>query len=279
MIREAKFAGRFYPEQASNLRNLIAECFASNIGPQILPSDVKTGLKPVYALICPHAGYVYSGPVAAWAYLEASKNPIMPDTVLLLGPNHTGLGSKKAVYPNGQWRTPLGTIGINEQMSRKIADKGFDLDTQAHEFEHSIEVQLPFLQTICKSDFQIVCISLMNQSIEVVKKLSQSLAEVIKDEKVLIVSTTDLSHYLPDDIARQNDKQLLDSFVGNNIELVYSQSEELHTSACGITPVAMAIQTCSNLGSQKVNLLKYETSAATSGDTSSVVGYAALSIH
>lgn len=278
MIRQSKFAGTFYPASKKDLVHLIETCFLSRNGPGQLPSSKAVNKKIPTAIVCPHAGYQYSGSVAAWAYLEASKRR-KESTVILIGPNHSGAGADIAVYPPGTWVTPLGQILVNESIVNNLASIGLTIDETGHNHEHSIEVQIPFLQYIYGSNFQIVCISMLDQSMTASKKLSASLAKVLAGEDFLIVATSDLSHYVAEQIAIKQDSELLRSFKSNNLDIIFERAGLLHASACGIGPVATAINTSVLRGAEKVEILKYETSAATTGDKASVVGYSALAIY
>jgi len=277
--RLAQAAGRFYAADKMELEEQINSCFLSEIGPGALPSQVtKTSTSKLLGLIVPHAGYVYSGPVAAWAYLEAAKMAEAPQNVILLGPNHTGYGRQIGVYPQGSWSTPLGELKVNEELSGEIAGLGFGLDEQSHLYEHSIEVQLPFLQFIFGSAFRIVCISLLDQSLETAGKLAEGLVKILKKESFLVVATTDLTHYENQEIAQVKDQKLVKAFQKGNPSEVYETAEKTGASACGLSPATVAIKTGTLLGAKQINLLKYETSAAITYDKSSVVGYASLTI-
>ncbi len=275
-MRPARFDGQFYASQASDLRGQIKKSFLSDVGPQELPTATKPTKEKLCAIIVPHAGYQYSGPVAAWAYLQASK--YAPKTILIIGPNHSGFGPEVSIYPEGSWTTPLGKNSINDQLTHKIADQGFTLDTSAHKYEHSIEVQLPFLQFIFEHEFNIIAVSMLDQSLATTLKLSNAIANAIKNNDVLIVATTDLSHYENDESTRKKDSELIDELLRGNIENIYKTVSRTSISACGVGPAAVAINTCALLGAQKIRLLKYETSASASGDKDSVVGYSSLAI-
>ncbi len=274
--RPARFDGQFYASEAGDLKRQIKKSFLSDVGPQELPPANKSMNEELCAVIVPHAGYQYSGPIAAWAYLQASK--YIPKTVLLIGPNHSGFGPEVAIYPEGSWTTPLGKNSINDELAHKIADQGFTLDTSAHKYEHSIEVQLPFLQYIFEHEFNIIAVSMLDQSLATTLKLSKAIANAIKDNDVLIVATTDLSHYENDKSTRKKDSELINKLLKGNIESIYKAVARASISACGVGPAAVAINTCALLGAQDIRLLKYETSAAASGDKDSVVGYSSLGI-
>lgn len=278
MIRQAKFAGTFYPANRNDLLELLESCFLDKSGPGQLPSSKGSSNKIPSAIVCPHAGYQYSGSVAAWAYLEASNRRKTP-TVILIGPNHSGAGADIAVYPPGSWETPLGQIKVNEIIVNNLASLGLTIDDTGHNHEHSIEVQIPFLQYIYDSNFQIVCISMLDQSIKASKKLSASLAKVLAGEDFLIVATSDLSHYVSDHIARRQDRVLVKSFETDSLDLIFETAGQFNASACGIGPIATTINISALRGADYVKMLKYETSAATTQDKTSVVGYCALAIY
>jgi len=271
--RLAQAAGRFYPADNTELKEQIKNCFLNKMGPGKLPSQaIKASKTQLLGLIVPHAGYIYSGPVAAWAYLEASKMARPPQNVILIGPNHTGYGQQIGVYPQGSWSTPFGELKVNEELSENIAGLGFSLDKQSHLYEHSIEVQLPFLQFIFGSTFRIVCISMLDQSLDAALKLAENLAEILKNESFLIVATTDLTHYETEESARLKDKKLLKVFKEGNTSEVYKTAAEINASACGLGPATAVLRAAALLGGKQIDLLKYETSAAITNDTESVVG-------
>lgn len=276
-VRSSQFDGQFYASSPAKLRKQIEDAFLSKIGPQKIPS-AKPGAPDLCAIITPHAGYQYSGAVAAWAYLEAANKPA-PKTIVLIGPNHRGIGKSASLYPAGSWQTPLGNMKINERLSKAIADHGYDLNTSGHSQEHSLEVQLPFIQYIYDNKPEIVAISLLNQSYETIENLSAALTTALDNEDFLIVATSDLSHYENDVIARDKDEKLIKAMQTGDIKNLYDLVLNESMSACGVGAVALAIKTCSALGARNTKLLKYETSAALTGNTYQVVGYASLAIY
>ena len=277
-IREAQTAGRFYAANNYELKEQIKNCFLSGIGPGKLPPLERERNSNLLGLIVPHAGYIYSGPVAAWAYLEAAKITEAPQNIILIGPNHTGYGQGISIYPEGAWSTPFGNVDVNKELSAKFAEFGFSLDEQGHLYEHSIEVQLPFLQFIFKAEFKIVCISMLDQSLDAAFRLANCLAEILKKESFLLVATTDLTHYETEEAAKSKDRKLISSLQKGDPAGIYKTAEEIGASACGLGPAACAIKTGELLEANQINLLKYETSATTTKESQSVVGYAALSI-
>lgn len=278
--RLPQVAGSFYSANAHKLQEQIESCFLSDLGPKKLPSQVaKEEKNRLLGIIVPHAGYVYSGPIASWAYLEAAKEIRALKTAILLGPNHTGSGAPVAIYPEGSWSTPFGSLTVNRNLSHRLAEEGFSIDELAHSFEHSLEVQLPFLQFLYGNSFQIVAVTMLDQSLKTAIKLGENLARVLEQEKeFLIIATTDLTHYESEEEAHNKDEKLLETLQKGDVANVYKTASNLQVSACGIGPAAAAIKACSLLKANKINLLKYETSAAITHDKQAVVGYASLSL-
>jgi AmmeMemoRadiSam system protein B len=157
-LRKPSVAGQFYDGSEENLKQTIEECFLDDRGPKSLPK-INQGDKKIKGLVAPHAGYIYSGAIAAHSYNILAKNGFA-DTFIILGPNHTGMGSGVAVMTEGSWLTPLGPVPINEKISNLLWKGIIDKDENAHMYEHSIEVQLPFLQFSAankKIDFVPIC--------------------------------------------------------------------------------------------------------------------------
>lgn len=279
MIRQAQVAGSFYPAKKHNLEEQIKASFLSSSGPGSLPSEIDKSDELLCGLIVPHAGYIYSGAVAAWAYLKAAQLKQFPKTVILIGPNHTGRGKPVSVYPQGMWSTPLGNLEIDKNLTQKIANADFELDETGHLLEHSIEVQLPFLQYSIEEEFQIVCISMLDQSLKTAVKLAEKISNIVDKHKSLLIASSDLTHYEPEQSTNQKDEIIINAMKSGQVEDIYNQASEISCSACGLGPATAVIKACKLLKANKVSLLKYETSAAATSDSTSVVGYAALAIN
>ncbi|MEM0057027.1 MAG: AmmeMemoRadiSam system protein B [Candidatus Geothermarchaeota archaeon] len=283
--RKPYVAGIFYPSDRAALVNEIESLFRSKLGPGEIPSISVEGPRNILGLISPHAGYTYSGAIAAHGYYHLALDGL-PETIILIGPNHTGLGSAISVYPSGKWYTPLGEVYVNEELVDMIVEASplLDADTLAHKYEHSIEVQIPFLQYIygkVNKTFKIIPIVMMYQSWAGVEALGEALVKVLKGlnkAEYLLVASTDYSHYVPAYVAKKKDSltfPLIEELNASRlIETVYSED----ISMCGYGPVATLLYVASKLGACKGILLKYANSGDVTGDYTSVVGYASFKI-
>lgn len=277
IIRAPAVAGTFYNLNPEMLRKQIEASFQHKLGPKIMEK------KLIISTIVPHAGYEYSGAIAAWAYSKIEKA-----NYLLLGPNHSGIGAKFAVMKEGLWKTPLGGIAIDSKMAEEIIEKCklIEHDIIPHEHEHSIEVQLPFLQYRFGSDFKFVPISILNEFadeefLNECKLVGKCLAEIIKKrkEKWIVIASSDFSHYLPAEIAEDIDNYVIAAILKLNEKEFFSRINERNASLCGFGPIAIAIVIAKELGAKKSELLKYANSGDVTGDYSSVVGYASAIIY
>lgn len=281
-LREPAVAGYFYPADAYQLTKQIEKCFTSEIGPGSLPVYAPKGNRNLIGLVSPHAGYIYSGPVAAHGYKYMAGDGL-PESLVIIGPNHTGIGSGVSIFPRGTWRTPLGTVEIDDELSNAIlnASEIIDADISAHRYEHSIEVQLPFLQYIYRATsrhFKFVPIVLMMQDIKTALDIGRAVYKGISDvgRDAVIIASTDFTHYEPHNVAQEKDKYAIKQILNLNpaklIEEVYTRN----ISMCGFGPVAAMLEAARLLGAKKSYLLKYATSGDVTGDKSSVVAYASI---
>jgi len=254
MIRKPAVAGTFYPFEKTKLQSLINKLLLVET-PQI---KVKAG-------VVPHAGYAYSGLAAAYFYKTIKGQNY--ENIIILGPNHTGYGEPISIYPEGKFVTPTGDVKINDELASKIYG---EKDETAHIQEHSVELQIPFLQTVLK-DFQIVPIVIGDQSKSEMTKLTNSLKKNLTENDLLLASS-DLSHYVSQEIAKKNDMKLINSILKFDLDTFYKNVRE-DQSACGFGPIAVAMEYANG---SKTKLLKYDTSATASGDTSKVVGYSSI---
>ncbi len=281
MIRNAQYAGSFYPGNSDGLNEAIENSFTSSLGPQQLPhkEPVETGLFPF--LLVPHAGYIYSGPVAAWSYLELSKYP-PPSTVIILGPNHTGFGADIGV-PNKveSWRTPLGEVEVNHELIEELVNYSSLIrkSDDSHAREYSIEVQLPFLQYLFDEPFNFVPIVLLNQSYDASMVLGEIIAKVSHGKNVLVIASSDFTHFESHSIATKKDNLILEAIEQMNTKEMYDIKSRLTVSMCGIGPIAGTIEAAKRMGRKQAKLLQYATSGDTSGDRSSVVGYGSAAFY
>ncbi|HUU78188.1 MAG TPA: AmmeMemoRadiSam system protein B [candidate division Zixibacteria bacterium] len=276
MKREPAVAGRFYPGTQSQLKEMIERCFLDEkIGPGELP-DLNfrpTRKGDIFCLISPHAGYVYSGPVAAHGYLEQYKDG-KPEFFVIIGPNHTNMGPAISVYPKGTWLTPLGEAVIPESIVEKITKQPhFRADTAAHMMEHSIEVQVPFLQYLYGSDVNIIPICLKDQSPETCERIGNVLPKVLAEYDYCLIASTDMSHYESASKAMEKDQLVIQKLKRLDSDGLLDTVMDNQISMCGPGPVSSAIRISKKLGMKNVELLKYATSGDVSGDKNAVVSY------
>jgi len=288
-IRKAAVAGQFYAGSNQSLRQQIEACFLDARGPQTLPK-ISSGQKNIRGIVVPHAGYIYSGAIAAHAYYHLAQNGFA-ETFIILGPNHTGVGSGVSVMTEGTWETPLGEVPINETVAKQLGTGMIDTDNSAHTYEHSIEVQLPFLQFIApKFDFVPICLAM--QDYETSQEVGNILAAAVKasPKNIVIIASSDFSHagfnYMSmpppgmrvDEYAEKQDKLAIDQIIQLNAEGLINTVYKHSISMCGYGPVASMLVAAKQLGAQHAELLKYGTSYVVHPG-SSCVGYGAIMIY
>jgi AmmeMemoRadiSam system protein B len=268
MIRSPAVAGQFYPGSEASLVKTL-----SSLIPEILPGKTKQAL----AVISPHAGYIYSGGVAG----ETIGHVKVPESVIILGPNHTGHGTPVALMDHGAWDMPMGQVPIDKELAAHIAQSSLQItvDDVAHRFEHSLEVQVPFLQYLQKN-LSIAPIVVSHVSYETCVAVGQGIAEAIGNfgKDVLIVASTDMTHYESRQSASAKDSLALDRIKALDPQGLYNTVVGNRISMCGIMPTTVALIAAQGLGAKNAELIRYTDSGETSGDTSQVVGYAGLVI-
>lgn len=266
MIREPIANGQFYPSQSQQINDFVKELS--------LKKEQKISAK---GIILPHAGYIYSGKVAA-----TTINAVLPrKTIIILGPNHTGEGETFSLWPQGKWLLPAGPIGIDSQLAGSILGKGDFIvcDESAHINEHSIEVELPLLKYFF-GDFEFVPICCKISDKNSYEKVATQIFEAIKNIKndVLLIASTDLTHYEPESSARKKDRAVIEAIINLDEAELLNKVDTLSISMCGVAPVAILILVLKKIGAKKSVITLYETSAEVSKDSSSVVGYAGVVI-
>lgn len=278
-LRRAQVAGSFYPGTKTALTDEIEGCFTHSLGPGRLPTLAQIGERRLVGLVCPHAGFMYSGPVAARSYFELAADG-KPDAIVIIGPNHTGAGSGVSMMPGGVWETPLGQVGIDQETANAISKMSdiVDLDDRAHLYEHSIEVQLPFLQYVLgKFDFVPIC--MMMQDLETSTEVGKAVGQALQGKNALVIASSDMTHYEPADMAKRKDRLAIDAILGLDDIRLQETVESKNMTMCGHGPVASAIAASKILGAKTARLLGYSTSGDITGDNSAVVGYLAASFH
>ena len=277
-VRRPCVAGAFYPANADSLRQTIEDCFTHKLGPGRMP-ELGVAERRIVSVICPHAGYMYSGPVAAHSYYHLAVET-RPKSFVIIGPNHSGLGSPVSMMGRGAWETPLGKVEIDEKLADAIfkASDLIDIDEWAHLREHSIEVQLPFLQYIYGSDLKFVPICMGFQDLESSREVGRAIAKAVRSVDTVVVASTDLTHQEPQTSAQRKDQTVIDSVLSLDEEALQERVRSNRISMCGYGPVSAVIVASKSLGAARAELLAYHTSGDVTGDYSMVVGYAAAKI-
>ncbi|MBU2494936.1 MAG: AmmeMemoRadiSam system protein B [Candidatus Omnitrophota bacterium] len=309
MLRTPVASGQFYPSSARALRELITsfidkssppagESSASLSSPPtgepstftsspLRGEDKGEGVKlKAIGIVVPHAGYVCSGVVAGAVYSRLS----IPELVIILGPNHTGLGPAFSLMAEGAYQTPLGEVPISS-LTKDLLEQSslLEPDESAHQSEHSLEVQVPFLQFCAENvargfslanKFAIIPIVVGSLQQTNLLKLGQEIAGFIKNSnaETLIIASSDMTHYEPDQMAREKDKYALEAVLALDPEMLLSRTAERNISMCGVGPTAIMLSAARELNATKAELVMYNTSGDTCGDRDSVVGYAGVII-
>lgn len=264
--RQPVVAGRFYPGSADQLRQAIERL----VDPQAVPGDV------VGALV-PHAGYEYSGAVAGATISRIA----FKETFVVIGPSHTGLGRPFSVFADGGWRTPLGEVAVDSELARRAValSRYLEEDEVAHLQEHSVEVQLPFLQYF-KPDVRIVPVVLASAEVDVYREIGRAIAGAVKEtgREVVLLASGDLTHYEPQASAEKKDRAGIEAILALDEALLLRRVREMDISMCAYAPAATMIAACRELGGGRPELIDYRTSGDATGDRASVVGYAGIII-
>ncbi len=274
LLREMGFAGTFYVTSAAVLRKSISEMLNS--------ANVFEGPNDGLAYVSPHAGHKYSGKIAAATYksISLNKHAEKGTTFVIIGPNHTGLGSAVSVSM-ANWRTPFGDITNDIELSEEICRyRGIEPDEIAHVDEHSIEVQLPFLKYIAP-DSKACFICMMDQDIETCKLLERAISESAKklDRKTIIIASSDMDHYEPEKVAMRKDFEVFRYLTKMEPEEFNLSVEKAQDSICGYGPITTAMMFSKRNGGKKGEIICYGNSGAETGDHKSVVSYASIVFH
>lgn len=229
------------------------------------------------ALVLPHAGWVYSAAIAG----ETLAQVAVPDRVIVLCPNHTGVGKRRSLWHRGSWELPGGSVPVDEALADQLLALGFEADTQAHLREHAIEVQLPLLRAR-QTDLRVVPVCLgpigLDECVELGSNLGRLLARVPDAKRPLLVASTDMSHFLSAHDAKQQDEHALDRIRALDPEGLYREVVSRDISMCGFIPTTLVLAACRVLGATRAQLVRYGTSGDVSGDSSRVVAYAGFTI-
>ena len=269
MKRNPAVAGQFY---SGSKESLIKEAG------KLIPASLEKQADAI-GLISPHAGYIYSGTVAGMTLASIKPKPVY----VIMGPNHTGLGSPFSLSTSDSWVTPLGSVTVNKTLSEKILKNCSEIirDEFAHIQEHSIEVQLPILQML-QEIFSIVPIVISSGGIEEYRKIGQAIAKSVKElrleKDITIIASSDMTHYEAQSSAQEKDSRAIAAILKLDEEALLECVQKYEISMCGCAPAVIMIVAAKLLGAKKAKLIKYQTSGDVSGDYSSVVGYAGIVI-
>jgi len=262
MIRKPAVSGMFYDSDPARLRRMVRG---------FIKDEPKT---EALGVIVPHAGYIYSGAVAGVVYSRITPR----ETYILLGPNHTGLGPAASMMCRGEWETPLGAMKIDQRLASSLlgGSELLEEDTQAHLREHSIEVQLPFLQILGGGTF--IPITLMGIDYQGCEKVASAIVEAVKacDRPVLIVASSDMTHFESRESAERKDRLALDRVEALDPEGFYETIRRYRISMCGYIPATIMLIAAKALGAARAAVVRYATSGDVTGDMDQVVGYAGV---
>ncbi len=264
MTRKPAVAGQFYHGTPEGLRGQVAQFM------------VEAARERVIGAVCPHAGLIYSGAVAGAVYSRIET----PETFILLGPNHTGLGEKISLMHSGVWEIPTGSFSIDERLAHRIymaAPALISKDARAHMFEHSLEVQLPFI-AYSGTEVKIVPITFMHVSLDECEAAGRAIAGAVSEtgRRVTIIASSDMSHYVPEQEAKYLDGLAIEHILSLDPVGLYRTVLSRSISMCGYLPVTTMLYAALELGAASAELIRYATSADVSGDYDHVVGYAGI---
>lgn len=265
MIRQPAVAGQFYPDSPQALARKISECVETDVEPV-----------PAIALVAPHAGYTYSGSVAGAVYSRVR----IPESVVIVGVNHSGVGADASIMTEGKWATPMGDVPIDTSLAKAILKRSNTLrdDARAHQDEHSLEVQVPFLQHF-QPNLRIVPIALARSDAEACRDVGNACAESVKEmnQPALLVASTDLSHEQQNyERLKANDPLVIDQILARDPDGLLREVAEHRITMCGYAPTAIVLTAANLLGASEAVLVKYSDSYAVSRSTDYVVGYVGI---
>ncbi len=274
-VRKPAVAGTFYAATRSGVLDQLEWCYQHKLGPGEMPQVNPTGPRNIVGMVAPHAGYMASGPVAAHAYYALARDGVV-DTAVIVGPNHTGYGSAVSVWASGAWITPLGNARVDEQMARQLVGGVVRADESAHIYEHSVEVQVPWLQHLYGDKISIVPVAVLAQDAATAAALGEALAKL--EGNIVLIASTDLTHYEPQERAAYKDAQVIEAIQNLDTAEMYRRLGEQSSTMCGYGPVAAVVHAARLKGATRAELLKYATSGDVIGDYSRVVGYASIAL-
>ncbi|MSR65487.1 MAG: AmmeMemoRadiSam system protein B [Verrucomicrobiae bacterium] len=265
MVRRPAVAGQFYPSNPKRLQDEV-DSFLEPDAPK----------QSALGILCPHAGYPFSGTTAGKVFSRVTISKRM----ILLGVNHRGTGHPFAMYARGQWETPFGVVDIDEPLAAHLLAACSHLahDPDAHACEHSLEVELPFLQRL-RHDIRIVPILFGSHNAAKLRDIAQAIAKVIREENqsILLLASSDTNHFENQEITEKKDTLAIDAMLARDPERLFKVCEDEQITMCGVAPAFVMLHAVNDLGASKAELIDHRTSADVTGDYSAVVGYAGMS--
>jgi AmmeMemoRadiSam system protein B len=269
MIRTPAVAGQFYPGSRAELSKMLGS-FTISPGGKI----------DALGAVSPHAGYIYSGKIAADLFCRVKPK----STYIVLGPNHTGIGETFGIDPSDFWHTPMGEVPLDQTLAESVVRNSdsvkFDRISGSH--EHSIEVQLPFIQFFLGEKFKLVPIVVSHSEDSVYGEIGSAIAKSVTDLKmlkdVMIISSSDMTHYEPQGLAESKDNAAIEAILSLDPSMLSERVRSLDISMCGFAPTLIMLAAVKELGARHAKLVRYQTSGDVTGDFSSVVGYAGIVI-
>ncbi len=272
-VRTPAVAGMFYSGERGQLMQEIRRCFLSDFGPGREPPAPPS--EKIFGIISPHAGYMYSGPVAAQSFYAISSQRF--DLAAIIGPNHWGIGENVAVMGDGMWQTPLGSMEVDSEAADMAGrSEKISVDFFSHTRDHSLEVQVPMLQYVFRDRIKILPVILNSQDIDTAVEVGEKMAEIALHKDTMIVGSSDFTHYEGNDFAHSQDSALLEPIKRLDVKGFYSVLREKNVSACGYGAIAATMVACRRLGATRGDAVQYATSGDIAGDKSSVVGYGSV---
>ena len=286
-MRYPAVAGAFYERSRDALLRQIRECYTHPLGPGRVP-QVQSGDRRILGLVVPHAGYVYSGPIAAHSYAALAVDG-WPSSFVILGPNHHGAGAPMAIT-NHDWQTPLGLAAVDPGLYARLSKPPLEEDVRAHRDEHSIEVQLPFLQQLHESVlFVPICMAF--QEYELASEVGRLVADAVKGADVILIASSDFTHVGPQynqiptrglsapEFAKEQDAKAIEKILALDANGFAGKVTQAEISMCGYGPVIAMLTAAKQLGAKGAKLLKYGTSSDVSHDAHMAVGYGAIAVY
>ncbi len=272
IVRPPVVAGMFYPGSAGELKRSV-ENYLNNA------TDISIKLKNLYGIVAPHAGYIYSGCVAAVGYKLLQKNP--STNVVVIAPSHREYFKGASIYSGNAFETPLGKVPVSDEICETITESGESIKRSmaGHREEHSLEVQLPFLQTIFPEGFNLIPVVMGANQISTIHEFAQALSKAAEKYEFVVVASSDLSHYYPYDVAVEKDSRLIAVLENYKMDELEAGYEDQSLEACGLAPILALMKYAQLSGNPVCKQLEYKNSGDTSGTKDQVVGYVSAAVY